>query len=267
VSERAEDLERIAAALAEACRVLRGFESGRVEAREKDEGGPVTAADLAVDAALARMLPRAGEGWLSEETADDRERVGHRRVWVVDPIDGTREFVEGTPEWSVSVALVEDGQAVAGGVALPARALTIIGAAGLGLRANGEPVATRRGVRLAEAEILASRSELRRGAWQRYRDAPFAVRPHGSIAAKLALVAAGLADATWTLEPRHEWDVAAGVALVLAGGGEVWLPAAGTLGFNRLPPLLPGIFAAPPDLAREIRSWFAGLDATSAARG
>jgi myo-inositol-1(or 4)-monophosphatase len=105
--------------------------------------------------------------------------------------------------------------------------------------------------------VLASPSEVRRGTWECYRDAPFSVRPFGSIAAKLALVAAGLADATWTLEPRHEWDVAGGIALVLAAGGEVWLPDADELRFNARRPVLAGVFAAPPDLAREIRAWLA----------
>jgi myo-inositol-1(or 4)-monophosphatase len=83
-----------------------------------------------------------------------------------------------------------------------------------------------------------------RGEWERHREAPFTVRPTGSIAYKLALVAAGLADATWTVSPRHEWDVAAGTALVLAAGGEVVTPAGDPPRFNRRRPLLPGIAAA-----------------------
>ncbi len=266
MSARAEDLERIVAALAEARAVLRRF-GGVIASRPKGDLGPVTDADLAVDAALARSLPRPDEGWLSEETEDDPGRLAQRRVWIVDPIDGTRQFIEGSPEWSVSVALVEDGRVVAGGVMLPARDLTIVGATGLGLVANGQPAEVRRGVTLDRAEILASPSEVRRGAWDGYRDAPFAVRTYGSIAAKLALVAAGLADATWTLEPRHEWDVAAGIALVLAGGGEVWLPDAADLLFNRRRPVVAGVFAAPSDLAREIRAWLEDVGPQPAIRG
>jgi len=267
MSERSADLERIEAALALARDVLREFVPGAVEGRVKEVGGLVTAADLAVDAALARFLPQAGEGWLSEETRDDPDRLARRRVWIVDPIDGTRHFFDGLPEWSVSIGLVEAGRAVAGGVMLPGRDLTIVGAEGLGVRANGERVGVRRNVSLARAEILVSRSEHERGSWERYRGAPFSVRPHGSIAAKLALVAAGLADATWTLEPRHEWDVAAGVGLVGAGGGEAWLPDGGGVRFNLPRPILPGLFAAPPDLAGELRAWLAGPRAPSPARG
>jgi myo-inositol-1(or 4)-monophosphatase len=266
VSGRAEDLERIAAALDEARAVLRGF-TGVVPSRPKGDQGPVTDADLAVDAALARSLPRPGEGWLSEESEDDPDRLARRRVWIVDPIDGTRQFLAGSPEWSVSVALVEDGRAVAGGVMLPARDLTIVGAEGLGVVANGQPARVRQGVTLDRACILASPSEHRRGAWDGYREAPFTVRTFGSIAAKLALVGAGLADATWTLEPRNEWDVAAGIALVLAGGGEVWRGDAGELRFNARRPVVPGLFAAPADLAREIRGWLADAGPRRAVRG
>jgi myo-inositol-1(or 4)-monophosphatase len=256
-AERAEDLVRIGEALARARQILEAFVAGAVPARHKHGGSLVTEADLAVDTALARELPRAGEGWLSEETADRLERLSARRVWVVDPIDGTRHFVEGSTEWSVSVGLVEDGRAVAGGVVLPARDLTIVGAAGLGVRVNGRPARVRSGIALEHAEVLASRSEHESGAWMASDDAPFAVRPHGSVAAKLALVAAGMADATWTLHERHEWDVAAGVALVEAGGGEAWIPGGGPPTFNRERTILPGLCAAPRDLAPQIRAWLA----------
>jgi myo-inositol-1(or 4)-monophosphatase len=265
-SARADDLARIDDALAVARRVLTAFVAGAVRARSKAGGSLVTEADLAVDSALAPVLCRSGEGWLSEETADGTERLAARRVWVVDPIDGTRHFVDGSDEWSVSIALVEDGEAVAGGVTLPARDLTIVGALGLGVRVDGRPARVRSGLTLARAEILVSRSEHERGEWADCRDAPFGLRPQGSIAAKLALVAGGLADATWTLRPRHEWDIAAGVALVAAAGGEVWIPHGGAPRFNQPRPILPGVCAAPPDLAPEIRAWLARPGASSPGR-
>ena len=86
-----------------------------------------------MDGLLRQMLPRPGEGWLSEETGDDRERLSCARVWVVDPIDGTREFIDGVPEWCVSIGLVEDGIAVAGGILNPATGETVLGGAGLGV--------------------------------------------------------------------------------------------------------------------------------------
>lgn len=252
---RDEDLQRIQQALERAGRILGDFSAGEVAHRVKSGGDPVTEADTAVNDALLAELPRPGEGWLSEETVDDAGRLGKERVWVVDPLDGTREFVEGIPEWSVSIGLVEDGRAVAGGIAIPSRDLTVVGSRETGVRANGAPASTRGLDGLKGVEVLASRSEVRRGEWERFDGAPFSVIPMGSVAAKLALVAAGLADATWTLVPKHEWDVAAGTALVTAAGGEVWLPNGAPPRFNQRKPLFRGLLAAPAGLAGPIKAY------------
>src|SRR5687767_9700904 len=116
-----DELTRIAAALRAASDLVRErFTPGEVDARRKSGGDPVTEADTQIDRLLREALPRDGEGWLSEETHDDKSRLERRRVWVVDPLDGTKEFVLGLPEWSISVGLVEDGQPVAGGICNPA---------------------------------------------------------------------------------------------------------------------------------------------------
>jgi myo-inositol-1(or 4)-monophosphatase len=261
-----DDLARIAAALAAAAQALSRFTPGEVASRAKSGGDPVTEADTLVDALLRRALPRAGEGWLSEETHDDRSRLGCRRVWVVDPLDGTREFVQGLPEWSVSVALVVDGEPVAGGICNPARGETFLGARGLGVTLNGAPVRVSPRAGLAGAEVLASRTEVERGQWRRFAGAPgtpgapFQVVAMGSVAYKLARVAAGLADATWTPVPKHEWDVAAGVALVLAAGGRIVAGAPEEHRFNRPEPLLTRLIAAPPQLLPEIEREIARFD-------
>jgi myo-inositol-1(or 4)-monophosphatase len=248
----AADLQRIEEALARANAALRRFTPGEVEARRKAGGDPVTEADTTVDALLRELLPRDGEGWLSEETEDDLARLGRRRVWVVDPLDGTREFVTGIPEWCVSIGLVVDGEPAAGGICNPATGETILGARGLGVTLNGRPAQVSDRRTLAGARVLASRSEVRRGEWQRYREDPFEIRPTGSVAYKLALVAAGAVDATWTLSPKHEWDVAAGVALVLAAGGAVAAGSPEELRFNREKPWLSRLVAANPALLPEI---------------
>jgi myo-inositol-1(or 4)-monophosphatase len=251
-ADHRKDLARIAEALAAARQVLTAFTPGEVAARRKLGGDPVTEADTLVDGVLRRLLPGPGEGWLSEETHDDRSRLACRRVWVVDPLDGTREFVMGLPEWSVSVALVEDGEPVAGGICNPARGETFLGARGVGVTLNGAPAQVSCRPALAGAEVLASRTEVERGQWRAFAGAPFDVVAMGSVAYKLARVAAGLSDATWTLVPKHEWDVAAGVALVLAAGGRIVAGSSEEERFNRTEPLLTRLIAAPAQLLGEI---------------
>jgi myo-inositol-1(or 4)-monophosphatase len=160
--------------------------------------------------------------------------------------------VQGIPEWCVSIALVESGRAVAGGILNPSADQTIVGSLETGVTLNDTPCRTRPLDSLDRTEILASRSEVKRGEWARFDAAPFKVRPMGSVAYKMALVAAGLADATWTLVPKNEWDVAAGAALVAAAGGAVWGLDGKDLTFNRADPLLSGLLAAPAGLREPI---------------
>ena len=235
------DLDRISTALAAARKVLASIEGAPRQVRAKGGGDPVTDADTAVDTCLRALLPAPGEGWLSEESADDGDRLARRRVWIVDPLDGTREFLAGIPEWVISVGLVEDGEPTAGGVCNPTQGTVIVGALGHGVRVDGEPSPPLSAERsLAGATVLASRSETRRGEWARFAEAAFEVVPTGSVAWKLALVAIGRADATWTLTPKHEWDVAAGAALVRAAGGAVFGLDGRQPRFNLAVPRLPG---------------------------
>lgn len=249
------DLARIGAALEAVVAGLRYLTPDRVTVERKRDGDPVTEADRVADAILRRALLEPGEGWLSEETTDEPSRLRCRRVWVVDPIDGTRQFLAGVPEWCASVALVEDGVPVAGGTCNPATGETILGGIGHGVRRNGQPVRVSERATIDGALVLASRSEVRRGLWDRDPRAPFEVRAMGSVAYKLSLVAAGLADATWSYVPKHEWDVAAGVALVRAGGGTVTLLGPGPLVFNRPEPRLPGLLAASAPLAASLLAY------------
>ena len=250
---RAHDLERIESGLDTAAEILVDYTPGFIDATRKSGGDPVTEADEAIDKALRELLPREGEGWLSEETADTAERLECRRVWVVDPLDGTREFIDGIPEWCVSIGLVEDGVAVAGGILNIVMTHRVVGSLETGVTLNDEPAAVREVTQLKGAEVLASRGEVRKGEWDEFRDGPIEVRPMGSVAYKMALVAAGLADATWTLTPKNEWDVAAGAALVAAGGGDVWLPDGSPRAFNQEDPLLPGLVATPPGITSAVK--------------
>lgn len=258
MTTRTQDLARIEAALSAAAQAVKPYTPGAVAFRTKDErGDPLTEADLAVDEVLRTILPSKGEGWLSEETADDSERLTRTRCWVVDPIDGTREFVQGIPEWCISVGLVEDGVPVAGGILNPATGERVVGSQETGLTLNGDPVPPAQDRSLDGARVFASRSEIGRGEWKRFEGAPFDVVPCGSVAYKLALVASGRCDATWTLVPKHEWDVAAGAALVRAAGLTVIHVDGTEPRFNRPKPLLSDFLAGPARLLREFRSTWA----------
>ncbi len=247
------DVDRIRQALAVVREEIRRLLKGKIRVSKKSGGDPVTEVDLAVGELLRKKLPSKGEGWLSEESADGPARLRCSRVWIVDPLDGTREFVEGIPEWCVSVGLVEDGRPVAGGILNPATDELIVGSRNSGVTRNGRAVRVRSRAALKGALVLASRSEWKRGEWEEFRGRSYRVRPMGSVAYKLARVAAGLADATWTLTPKHEWDVAAGVALIAAGGGTVWVPGGKAPRFNLRDPLLPGLVATSAALAPATR--------------
>jgi myo-inositol-1(or 4)-monophosphatase len=252
---RSSILGRIEEALNAATRAISPFLSATPKVEFKSGNDPVTEADRIVNRVLRESLLQDGEGWLSEESADDLSRVGNERLWVVDPIDGTREFISKIPEWCISVGYVEAGRAVAGGICNPATSEVFLGALGEGVRLNGESVGVSRCASLKGAVVLASRSEVARGEWECFRDAPFVTRPMGSVAYKLALVASGRADATWTACPKNEWDIAAGSALVQAAGGFVRNLNGSELRFNNASPLLPGLVAGGRELDLKLNSW------------
>ena len=251
-------IRRIEEALDAAAQAVSGFIPGQTKAEYKPGHDPVTEADRTANVVLHKILQREGEGWLSEESVDEPSRLERERVWVVDPLDGTREFVEGIPEWCISIGLVEHGEAVAGGIFNPITNEKIIGSIGGGVTYNGQPARASHKGTLTDALVLGSRSEAKRGEWKRFEGLPFRVRNIGSVAYKLGLVAAGKADATWTLVPKNEWDVAAGTALVLAAGGFVRRLEGQPPKFNNRDPLMTGLIAGGPNLRREIDSLLDG---------
>ncbi|HTU47741.1 MAG TPA: 3'(2'),5'-bisphosphate nucleotidase CysQ [Bryobacteraceae bacterium] len=256
-----ETLTRIHEALEECDRAIARFIPGAVAVDFKSGDDPITEADRVSNRVLHKLLVRDGDGWLSEESVDDSSRLRKKRVWIVDPLDGTREFAAGIPEWCISVGLVEDGRVIAGGIRNPATDETFLGSIETGLIYNGNRARCSQTKGLSSATVLASRSEVKRGEWRQFENCPFAVKAMGSVAYKLALVAAGVADATWTLCPKHEWDVAAGVALIESAGGFARRLDQMQLTFNNRNCLLPNLMAAGWGIAAELSSFLEPLGA------
>lgn len=234
-----------AAALAAGEILERHYRERKFQIDQKGKDNPVTSADFEADRKIKDLLHGGfpDYGWLSEETADSADRLGRERVWIVDPLDGTKEFIQGVPEFVVAIALVEAGAPVVGVTYNPIKHELFDSAHGGGCHLDGREVRVSRTRTLAHATVLASRSESRRGEWQAYAG-KLVVRPTGSVAYKLALVAAGRADATFTRSPKSEWDVASGAALILEAGGRMTDIDGAELHFNRASVRLKGFVAS-----------------------
>lgn len=244
--EFARELEAARAAALAAGEILRRHYSERgFKVDQKGKDNPVTTADFEADHRLKEILHGGfpAYGWLSEETADDGARLRHERVWIVDPLDGTKEFIKGIPEFVVAIALAERGVPVVGVTYNPIRNELFSCARGTGVRLDGAPARVTARHTLANARVLASRSETSRGEWKAYEDL-VEVHAIGSVAYKLALVAAGRADATFTLTPKSEWDIASGTALVLEAGGRVTDLGGREIRFNQASVKLKGFVAS-----------------------
>lgn len=220
------------------------FYRASFEVTDKKPDNPVTDADFAADTLLKeQLLARLPEaGWLSEETVDNPDRLAKKLVWVVDPLDGTKEFVMGLPEFAISVALVEDGQPVLGVVYNPPLDTIMYGTRGGGVFCNGERVRVTDRTQLQGAHVDASRSERKRGEFAPFEEL-VALQTMGSIAYKLARIAAGHTDATWSRGPKNEWDICAGVLLVEEAGGRCGNLDDEPFTFNRPKTLVNGIIA------------------------
>jgi myo-inositol-1(or 4)-monophosphatase len=200
----------------------------------KGPGQVVTEADLAIDRLLHDILigARPEDGWLSEERADDGSRQRRRRVWMVDPIDGTRAFAEGEPEFAISVALVVEGEPVLGAVLNPATEEHFEAERDGGARLNGVRLQISDRRDLTGARLLSSRTEMNHRHWpQLIPEGQFTAM--GSLAYKLALIAAGRFDGLVSLRVSHDWDLAAAVLLIGEAGGRISEAHGGPLVLNK----------------------------------
>lgn len=210
---------------------------------EKKPGELVCDVDIAVDAYLREHLAALDPdaGWLSEETVDASDRYERRRLWVVDPIDGTRDFLRRRPGWAVSVALVEDRVPVLGVLAAPQRGELWTAAAGQGAWRNGERLRVSGRTGLVGARVPAD--QLPRA------DADLVAVPKpNSIALRIALVAAGEADLVASFRWSFEWDIAAAALIAQEAGATVTGALGQPLTFNTASGQAFGILAATPDI-------------------
>jgi myo-inositol-1(or 4)-monophosphatase len=241
-------------AAAEAAAVLLRHYHGGTEVWEKSEDNPVTEADLESDRTIANRLRSAlpDDAILSEETVSDPRRVDAQRVWIVDPMDGTKEFTSRIPEFCVSIALVAGGEPVVGVVCNPVAEVTVAARRGGGTTRNGKPVGVSGCGRLQDAVVIASRTEISRGQFDVYDGWFKELRPVGSIAWKLACVACGDGDLNVSVAPKNEWDVCAGDLLVREAGGAYTDFEGGTRRYNQERTLIEaGMAAGPPGLLEQ----------------
>ena len=223
-----------------------------------DDAGPVTEADLAVNELLHQRLMQARPdyGGLSEETEDGAARLHSQRVFVIDPIDGTRSFIKGDDTWAHALAVADRGQVTAAVVYLPMLDKLYSAAIGQGAFLNGQAITATDSESLAEAQVLTTRTNLEPQHWR--RAVPVFQRHHRpSIAYRLALIAEGRFEAMFTFRNSWEWDIAAGALIATEAGATVTDKNGAALRFNNPKPQSQGIVAAGAKLHPQIASYLA----------
>ena len=218
-----------------------------------DDAGPVTQADYAVDNALRDMLTTARPdfGWLSEETQDTPERLEKDRLFIVDPIDGTRSFIAGETTWAHSLSIAENGVITQGVVYLPEMDLLYSSSITHGAHCNGEQLSVSEILEIDDARVLATKPNMDPIHW---RDTvPGFARSHRpSLAYRLCLVAQGRYDAMLTFRPSWEWDIAAGTLILSEAGATVTDRHGAALRFNNRVPQTAGVLGASRELHNKI---------------
>jgi myo-inositol-1(or 4)-monophosphatase len=242
-----KELKSAIDAAKEAGSIIMNYYKSKYEIRDKSYHNPVTTADHAADTYLKNKLTKAYPeyGWLSEETVDTKERLSCLRTWVVDPLDGTKEFIEGVPHFVVSVALVEDGEPIIGVLYNPASDELFTGVKNEGAFLNGERLNCSTKNDFKDMVILNSRSETRNGLWEPYATDFKEQRPIGSVAYKIGLISAAKADIFASLRPKNEWDICAGHCILREAGGEMVTLEGKPITYNNPKTLItPGLIAS-----------------------
>ena len=246
----ASDLELIIAAATEAGELAQAYKARGLTTTYKTGDSPVTDADLAADELLkSRLLgARPDYGWLSEETADAPDRLSRRRLFVVDPIDGTRSFAGGKPWWCISIAVVEDGRSIAGVVLAPDLEETYAAELGGGATLNGAPITASTTDALEDCAMLGDARMFAHPAW-RAAWPPMRIESRNSTALRLCFIADGAFDATLTLVEKADWDVAAGDLIAREAGAHVSDHKGRPYAYNRHHPAQTSLLACARPLA------------------
>ena len=238
------DTALLAAAAREAGEIAKRYFKRDPDVTDKPDGaGPVTAADLAVNAMLEAELQaaRPDYGWLSEETEDNATRLGTKRQFVIDPIDGTRAFIDGSNDWAHSLAIVENGTPVAAAVYLPMHDMMFTATESGGATLNESPITVSEPTGTEDAVVLGAKPNFDPRFWRDGTPPPVKRAFRSSLAYRLCLVAQGRFDGMITLRPSWEWDIAAGALIVAEAGGLVTDPSNLALRFNNPVPKVPGV--------------------------
>ncbi len=201
--------------------ILRSFFKSNYVVKDKGFHNPVTTADFEADTFLKEYLMShtTDFGWLSEETVDSKDRLDKEFVWIVDPLDGTKEFIKGIPEFVVSIALIKNHEPILGVIYNPIKDEIIQTTAHGKVLVNGQERMLCTEANLHDVTILNSRSETRMGLWDSWSNVFKGQIPMGSVAYKLALTGSGQNDFFASLRPKNEWDIAAAHAILKANGG------------------------------------------------
>ncbi len=251
MSDLTQDFDLLRNTAREAASLALSFRNRPLVRRRKADGTTVSEADLEVDRLLAARLGQArpSYGWLSEESAEHTARLAARRVWVLDPIDGTQDFLHGGDGWTVALCLAVDGSPVLSAVVNPVRGEFFEAQAGAGAFLNGQRILVSGQRELSGARIAVSATALAKGTWRAPWPGAVPVGANSSVY-RLALVASGRADASFALNPKWEWDIAAGALLVSEAGGRVTATSGAPLTFNSAEAKVAGFVAAAPELHR-----------------
>jgi myo-inositol-1(or 4)-monophosphatase len=244
-----EDYSLLISAVREAGALAMQYFGENPKAWEKKGGTPVSDADIAVDGILRGRLggARPDYGWLSEETEDDRIRLVRRRAWVVDPIDGTRAFLDGLPHFCQSVALIEDGRPIMAALFNPAANEFYEASVGQGAKLNGQPIQVSTQSQIAGCRMAAFAPMFRHPAW---REAwpEMDIIQRDSVAYRIALVASANVDAAFGLNTKNDWDLAAADLIVTEAGGIMTSHDGLIMEYNRETPTQRSFLAAGPRL-------------------